>query len=141
MGRRWREAFEAVPVDILRRRPDVNVWSPLEYAAHTRDVLTLLGGGLNEVLDGERPEYPATEPEADAPDHGYNDLDPERVLASLEKRAVAIAVRAAKAVPDHWSRTGSLGGEAVDAGWILRHAVHDASHHLKDIDRILSSAR
>jgi hypothetical protein len=113
------------------------VWSPLEYAAHTRDVLALIGQGLGPILDDTRPEFPAVEPEPDAPDHGYNALDPDRVLQALERNANAMADRASKALPAHFGRTGTLGGQTVDAGWLLRHAVHDATHHLKDVQRIL----
>jgi hypothetical protein len=140
LGRRWRQAFEDVPDEVLRGRPDPKTWSPLEYAAHTRDVLAMNGLGLGEILDDRRPTYPAIEPDPPAPvaaDHGYNDLDPARVLDSLERNGNAMADRAARALPAHFSRTGTLGGDEYDAGWVLRHAVHDATHHLKDVHRIL----
>jgi hypothetical protein len=142
LGRRWRGAFNEhlgsdVPDDVLRRRPDPLTWSPLEYAAHTRDVLALLGHGLELILDGSRPVFPAIEPDPPGTDHGYNALDPERVLDSLERNATAMADRAARALPANFSRTATLGGEQVDAAWVLKHAVHDATHHLKDVERIL----
>jgi hypothetical protein len=142
LGRRWREAFHDVPDDTLRRRPEPQTWSPLEYAAHTRDVLALLGGALDQILNSERPEFPAIEPDplgadGSAADHGYNALDPERVLASLERNATGMADRAAKALPEHFSRTATLGGDTVDGARILKHAVHDATHHLKDVARTL----
>lgn len=137
MGRRWRELFEGRPDEALRRRPAPDVWSPLEYAAHTRDVLDLIGQGLGAVLDDNRPTFPAVTPEEGAPDHGWNDLEPAAVLDELATNAERIADRAARALPEHWDRTGTLGGEEVDAGWILRHAVHDASHHLRDVTKQL----
>lgn len=141
LGRRWRDAFENVPDEDLRRRPDPNTWSPLEYAAHTRDVLAMLGVGLNEILDDQRPTYPAMEPDPIGPDgaadHGYNELDPERVLNSLEARAREMADRASKALPEHFRRTATIGSETTDASRVLKHAVHDATHHLKDVARIL----
>jgi hypothetical protein len=142
LGRRWREAFhddrgEDVPDDVLRRRPDPQTWSPLEYAAHTRDILALLGHVLGQILDDERPEFPTVEPDPPGTDHGYNDLDPARVLDSLERNANTMADRAAKALPAHFSRTATLGGETADGARVLKHAVHDATHHLKDVQRIL----
>jgi hypothetical protein len=141
MGRRWREAFKGLQDEVLRRRPDAKTWSPLEYAAHTRDVLALVGWGMAQVLEGGRPSFPDIVADEDAPDHGYNDLDPEQVLAELAANAERIAARAKRALPEHWSRTGTAGGGEVDAGWLLRHAAHDASHHLKDVERILAPVR
>lgn len=139
LGRRWRQLFEDVPDEILRRRPAPEVWSALEYAAHTRDVIALNSWAIDEVLKGERPTFPAVEPDVDAPDHGYNRLEPAKVLDSLAKRADALAARAQGVLPEHWSRTGVIGGEELDAGWGLRHVVHDATHHLKDVERGLSA--
>jgi hypothetical protein len=139
MGRRWHEVFADVPGDRLRRRPAPDVWSPLEYAAHTRDVLDLIGSGLAAVLDGNHPSYPNVEPEKDAPDHGWNDLDPAAVLDELSAAAERIADRAGRALPEHWERTADMNGTETDAGWILRHAVHDASHHLRDVQKALGA--
>ena len=141
MGRRWRRAFKDVPDDRLRRRPDPEVWSPLEYAAHTRDVLALVGWGMNQVLEGTRPTWEPIEPDPPGTDHGYNELDPQTVLRELEGNAERIARRADRALPEHWKRTAASGGEEIDAGRLLRHAVHDASHHLRDVERDLGSDR
>jgi hypothetical protein len=139
MGRRWRELFKDVPDERLRQRPDPATWSALEYAAHTRDVIALVGWGMSKVLDGDRPAFEAVEPETAAADHGYNALDPAEVLAELGANAERMAARAARALPDHWARTGSMGSVETDAGWLLRHAVHDASHHLRDVERGLGN--
>lgn len=144
IGPRWRQAFEDVPDEILRGRPAPDVWSPLEYAAHTRDVLAMNGLGMNEILKGHRPELPVIEPDEPEPDgsaadHGYNALDPERVLDELDANARRIADRASRVVgADPWTRSARVGDREMEAGWVLRHALHDASHHLRDVQRILS---
>lgn len=140
MGRRWRELFDDLEPERLRRRPAANTWSALEYAAHTRDVLRLHLSGLRPILDGKEPTFPGIEPEDDAPDQGYNSLDPAKVLDSLEKAADAVADRAEGELTSHWDRTATIGGNKVEAGWLLRHAVHDATHHLRDVSRGLESA-
>jgi hypothetical protein len=138
MGRRWRELFKDVPVERLRERSDAATWSPLEYAAHTRDVIALVGWGMAQVLEGKRPSFDAVEPDPPGTDHGYNALDPAKVLDELQSNAERAAARAERELPEHWGRTGSIGGVETDAGWLLRHAVHDASHHLRDVERQLA---
>jgi hypothetical protein len=138
LGPRWRQAFKDRPDEILRSRPAPNVWSPLEYAAHTRDVLMLNGLGMHEILRGHSPELPPVEPDEEAADHGYNELDPNRVLDELDANARRIADRASRVVgAEPWTRSARIGGRDVDAGWVLRHALHDATHHLRDVERIL----
>lgn len=137
MGRRWKELFRDVPPQRLRVRPDPQTWSPLEYAAHTRDVLALIGWGMDKVLEGGRPSFDAIEPDESGTDHGYNSLDPDKVLDELAANGERVGARAERALPAHWGRTASMGGVETDAGWLLRHAVHDASHHLRDVERQL----
>jgi hypothetical protein len=139
LGRRWRELFEDVPDDLLRQRPAPDVWSALEYAAHTRDVIALNAWGINEALTKDRPEFPAIAPEEGAPDHGHNRLDPSDVLDELATHAGGLADKAAHVLPDHWDRVAVVGDQEVDAGYALRHVVHDATHHLKDVERGLAS--
>lgn len=136
LGPRWRRLFKDVPHEVLRKRPDQKVWSPLEYAAHTRDVIAMNGWGMAKTLDGEGPDVPGVAPDEDAPDHGHNALDPGAVLDELEANARRMADKAEGVVgAEPWSRTAKIGGKPVDAGWALRHAVHDATHHLRDVER------
>jgi hypothetical protein len=147
MGRRWRELFPDQPDEALRRRPapprgsgadaKSEVWSPLEYAAHTRDLLLLFATGVPEVLGGDRPTYPAVEPDPPGFDHGYNDLDPTTVLTELAANADRLAAAAAGARSEAWDRTARIGDTEPDATWLLFHALHDASHHLRDVSKQL----
>lgn len=143
LGPRWREVFEDVPDEILRRRPSPDVWSPLEYAAHTRDVIAMNGWGMNEILKGHRPEFPVMTPDEGtaegAADHGYNTLAPDAVVGELEANARRMAERASQVVgAEPWTRSARVGNDDMDAGRVLRHAVHDATHHLRDVEHILS---
>jgi hypothetical protein len=140
MGRRWRELFEDVPDEALRRRPSPDVWSPLEYAAHTRDILGIFSGGLPPVLAGDHPVYPAVEPDPPGFDHGYNTLDPQTVLGELAEYAERLAGVAEGARGAQWERTATIGDQERDASWLLFHALHDASHHLRDVERQIRPA-
>jgi hypothetical protein len=134
MGRRWREAFKDVPDETLRRRPEPNTWSPLEYAVHTRDVLSDNGVEMGLILEGRQPAEGDFEDLDDEPD--VKGRTAEVVVAELAEKANAMADRAAQiSGDDPWRRTMREGGP--DAGWMLRHALHDASHHLRDVQRII----
>ena len=53
LGPQWREAVEAASEHPrLRLRPQPEVWSPLEYACHVRDVLLMQRGRLYLALAG-----------------------------------------------------------------------------------------
>jgi hypothetical protein len=38
-----------------------------------------------------------------------------------------------------WESTITLDNTGVDPHWIVRHAVHDATHHLLDVERLLEA--
>jgi MOSC domain-containing protein YiiM len=62
-------------------------------------------------------------------------LDFDSVVAELVVHADALQRRALTVSDDAWLRQADVGGEVIDAGWLLRHAVHDACHHLSDVGR------
>jgi hypothetical protein len=140
LGRRWKEAFKDVPDEELRRRPEPLTWSPLEYAAHTRDVIGLVGSGMEQTLGKDGAEFPSIPPEEEGADHGYNRLDPVTVLRQLDESAQKVAVAAADARSGAWAHKATLGNETVSAEWFPKHIVHDATHHLRDVERQLKSS-
>jgi hypothetical protein len=42
---------------------------------------------------------------------------------------------------EEWTATASVGDDQLDARWIARHAVHDARHHLLDVQRLREALR
>lgn len=141
--RRWRGAFAVVgdEDDLLRRRPAPEVWSALEYAAHVRDIFAIHGSGMNRTLTEEHPvfEWPdgVTEESVAA---GYAALDPATVLDELSANADRVAARAARTDAGDWRRPATLpGDEEVDALWFLHHCVHEGSHHLRDVKRVIAT--
>ncbi|HEV7886736.1 MAG TPA: MOSC domain-containing protein, partial [Acidimicrobiales bacterium] len=62
----------------------------------------------------------------------------EATLATLEENLARFRHQATNVGPDDdpaWRRTATLPDGPVDAAWILRHAVHDATHHISDVGR------
>ncbi len=130
MGPRWRRAFEDVPDQRLRRRPDLGRFSPLEAAALTRDEVADAGLKMTNALEGRH--TPSADLSAGA-DPKVDGLDAAFVLGELEVEANAVADRAEHVSHEAWERAPEEG--QPDAGAQLRHAVHVASHNLREAER------
>ncbi|MGV3758386.1 MAG: MOSC domain-containing protein, partial [Actinomycetota bacterium] len=61
----------------------------------------------------------------------------DEAVGRLEEALSSLAdlVRSVPARDRAWRRTLTTDGEAVDAAWLLRHVVHDVTHHLMDVGR------
>lgn len=130
----WRSTVEGITEDLLLARPTPEVWSAAEYTAHAADVTQAMGRLLHGLLTIDDLEVEAV-PEGHAPDvsDGFGSML-DRLTANLERlrqRAQRVGLEA----DAQWQRTALAGGHLVDGAWVLRHAVHDARHHLRDIGR------
>lgn len=56
-GSRWIALLEEAGTE-LRRRPAPEVWSAVEYAAHSRDITALHVFGVEQALTGTEPVFP-----------------------------------------------------------------------------------
>lgn len=130
----WEETVEGVEPGLLLRRPSPEVWSAAEYTAHAADVVENMGRLLHGTLTVDGLEVEAV-PEGHAPNvsDGF-DAALSRLTANVH-RIHARAQRVGPSRDPQWARTATADGHEVDARWVLRHAVHDATHHLSDIGR------
>ena len=130
-GLRW-AALLACDAGDLRRRPQADVWSPLEYAAHVRDVLVLFAQRVELTLDRDEPDLPWWDHEAAAVEDDYNGQDPSQVAKAL----LAGAERLASALPSShvgWERRATRRGrEHFTVEGLARFALHEAYHHRLD---------
>jgi hypothetical protein len=129
----------APDVDVgARGEPDV--WSPLEYACHVRDMLLVQ---RERVLAARRIDGPVCEPMGrdERVEHdGYVEQDPADVARQLGDAAALFANVLARLGPDDWDRTMSYSyPERTDrpVRWVAVHAVHEMRHHLLDARRQL----
>jgi MOSC domain-containing protein YiiM len=129
----WEQTIEGVAPDVLTTRPAPGVWSAAEYLAHSADVTAAMGRLLHATLTIDDLDLGDLPPEADP--------EPEDVPAELARLAANVQRLHDKAAsldgPEdpRWQRTAQAAAEVVDAAWIVRHAVHDATHHLSDVGR------
>ena len=63
----------------------------------------------------------------------------DETITALEASVARLHDRAVKLADDEWTRTVVIGDEEVDVEWIVGHAVHDATHHLRDVGRGLAA--
>ena len=85
----------------LRSRPAPEVWSALEYAAHSRDITALHAFGVEQALTTDEPVFPAIEGDEliQSAAATYTDAEPAAVVAALEEAAARLAGLAQMLVP------------------------------------------
>ena len=129
---------------ILRRRPAPEVWSALEYAAHTRDVFAFYRERIERVLAEERPTLHAVGFGGREEERTYNDEDPVTTADGVAREATAVAALLAGLDEQGWRRAGLASdgsGDERTVRVLAERVVHDAHHHLLDIGRSLRAAR
>jgi hypothetical protein len=124
-------------------RPAANVWSAIEYAAHSRDVTALHVYGVEQALTGTEPAFPAIDGDAlvESSASTYGDADPDVVADDLTTDAGRLADAAEGAGPAAWSQGLTIGDARSDVRFLLEHALHDSQHHLADVERGLDRLR
>jgi hypothetical protein len=142
LGPRWRGLL-ADAGDDLRTRPEPEVWSALEYAAHSRDITALHVFGVELALTGEEPTLPeiASDDLIESAAAGYPTEDPGAVVDAIAAHATRLAGAAATAGDETWTRGLTIGAERSEVRWLLEHALHDSVHHLDDVERGLAHLR
>jgi hypothetical protein len=137
LPQRWSTAVAGLADGDLQRRPIPTMWSIAEYVDHVREVLF----GMRFLLDTAR-----ANPGADLGDPPEPSFDPEpKVIAidtaraRLSDEAKRLSDSLAAEPPDTWASAVVVGGREVDLHWIARHAVHDPTHHLRDVERLRAS--
>jgi hypothetical protein len=129
-----REAVSALTESDIRRRPEPDTWSVLEYACHVRDVF---GASIIRLYRTRTEDHPTVDPmlnDLRVARLSYNKRDMAAVLDELDDAAEGLADEIARVRQDGWGRQCSrLPGEDRTAAWLVRQAMHEAVHHLRDI--------
>lgn len=122
---------------VLRTRPQRDVWCPLEYGCHVRDVLLIQ---RERVLAARRMDRPSFDPMGrdERVEHdGYLTQDPMAVARQLNDAAAMFANVLNRLEPEDWDRTvlyNYPGQLERTLRWVAVHTDHEVKHHLKDIE-------
>lgn len=118
----------------MRERPRPEVWSPLEYGCHVRDVSRIFTRRTRLILAEDDPLFADWDQDATALESRYWAQDPAVVAAELADGAAEL-VETYAAVPDAaWQRPGRRSNGSVFTTETLgRYLLHDLVHHLWDV--------
>jgi uncharacterized damage-inducible protein DinB len=131
----------ALPDSALRRGPEPGVWSVLEYAAHVRDVYATFLIRLHRARTEDHPTLDPMFGDLRAERLRYNELPVDAVLRELTLAAGGFCDEVADTGDAEWGRhVRRLPGEDRTALWLVRHAMHEGVHHVRDIERVGAAA-
>lgn len=117
-----------------RVRPRSDVWSPLEYGCHLRDVFRLFEERLELMLSEEEPSFANWDQDATAIEDAYGDQDARVVTVQLADAAARLADRFDGVTSDQWQRRGLRSdGSVFTVDTLGRYLMHDPVHHLWDV--------
>ena len=127
--------------DVVRLRPEPDVWSAIEYACHVRDVLEVQRQRIAQCLAEDRPVYAPmdrtgrvkqAQVRGPGPDGGRGRADavrPRVRRCGAGAHAAAAGQAGLYNYPVRAPRT---------LGWVIRHTAHEIQHHRQDITTILA---
>ena len=131
IGQRWQGVLGR-PDAVTRPRPDV--WSPLEYGCHVRDVLRIFDVRLGLMIAENGPHFANWDQDATAIADDYASQDAQIVAAQLVEAAAVLAERFDAVTADDWGRRGFRSdGSAFTVDSLGRYLMHDPVHHLWDV--------
>jgi len=124
----------------VRSRSHPDVWSPLEYACHLRDVLLVQRERVLAARRMSGVDCASMGREERAEHDGYNEQDPTEVARQLTDAAALFSNVLARLTSDDWDRTVIYHYPETrerSLRWVAVHTAHELQHHLLDIRRQL----
>ena len=125
--------------DVLARpdateRPAPEVWSPLEYACHVRDVHAVFADRVRRMLTEDVPTFANWDQDATAVEQDYGSQDPTVVDVELIEAAGTVAGLYATVTDATSGRRGLRSdGREFSVGTLGSFHLHDVVHHLHDV--------
>lgn len=117
-----------------RQRPRPQVWSPLEYGCHVRDVLLIFAERALLIRDQVDPLFANWDQDATAIEQRYAEQDPADITDQLLTAARVNAAVWEGVTPAEWQRSGRRSnGSIFTLESLGRYFLHDLRHHLVDV--------
>ncbi len=127
----WSEVLGRADVAV---RPSPDVWSPLEYACHVRDVHELFAERVRLMLAEDGPTFANWDQDATAVERDYGSQDPADVAVDLIEAAGTVAdIYAAVPDEDRGRRGLRSNGDEFTVETLGTYHLHDVVHHLHDV--------
>ena len=118
----------------VKVRPEPQVWSPLEYACHVRDVCRVFESRVSLMRSQVDPVFENWDQDAAAVAEGYGAQDPAVVAAELLAAAETAAGSFDAVAEGDWQRTGRRSnGSVFTIETLGQYFLHDLTHHLHDV--------
>jgi hypothetical protein len=132
----WRGFLVDADDAYLRTNPEPGVFSPIQYAAHVRGILTVYTDRMVLGLEQEAPTVPLYNP-GQAEWDSYNQLGRDEVAGEIETQGRRLAETIRLAYPEGWARPvindrGVYGVYTFTVGGLACNATHETYHHLLD---------
>jgi hypothetical protein len=124
----------------LRSRREPQVWSPLEYGCHLRDVFLVQRERVMLACRVDRPEFTSMGRDERVDQDGYRSQNPEDVARQLSDAALMFSGMLKQLSAAEWERMGLYPFPEPTPrtiAWVAVHTLHEARHHLMDIRRQL----
>jgi hypothetical protein len=142
---RYRAVFKALSNEpafdeIVHRRPAPDVWSAVEYTAHAADMIDRSAPAIRRMQWEDRPTLPFFDPQGRVDSERFNDRPVMGlgVMSALETACSDMASTLETVEPEEWARTGLFDWGERDILATARNAVHEGTHHLHDVERVLA---
>ena len=122
----------------LRQRPDDRTWSPLEYVCHIRDVYAVYTIRLYRTRVEHRPTLEPMLNDLRVVRFRYNQREIGAVLGEVADNVAGFIDETTRFSGSDWDRVATrLPGEERTARWLVRQAMHEGTHHLRDVETVL----
>jgi hypothetical protein len=125
--------------NLVRERPEPGAWSALEYAAHVADMIDSMAPAIRRIVVEDDPTIPVFDHQSRVVDENYGGLPVNEALARLDSACADMGMTLDCLGAEEWTRTGEFPWGQRDALTVARNAVHEGSHHLRDVERVLES--
>lgn len=137
----WAVTLATADVASLRRWPSLEVWSPLEYACHTRDVIAVFEERVRRTAVEPGQQLGWWDHAAAVTDEKYNEQVPVLVAEAMAANARQLGQTLADLDPADWDLSAERRpGEHFTIRGMARFVLHEIVHHRFDAERLLDAS-